>query len=354
MENGLTNLANRLPESEFETRICCLLNAGAFAERLKPGTLLQALHKPSGFSWPAVKKLAALVREWQPDIIHTHNIGTLIYTVLAMPWMPKCILLHGEHAEFSDSELTFKRCFQRRLAYAAVDRLVPVSASLAEHLVEHGADRRKIVAIPNGVDTERFQPNEKLAARKRLNLPEGAFVLGSVGRFGEFKRQDMLVEAFNLLAAKLPEAHLLLVGGGGPMESKVHDLVAASPHKDRIHLAGFQADTREYYQVMDLLVIASTCEGLSNAALEAMATEVPVLCHTSCGASDIIKNDQTGWAVPMNSANDIASQVTGWVGRKADMQQIGRAAREYILKHHSIYSMVESYAALYRGVIPSR
>ncbi len=354
MENGLTNVANRLPESEFETRICCLLNAGEFSARLKNGTLLRTLDKPPGFSWRTVKQLSALVREWQPDIIHTHNIGTLIYTVLALPWMPRCILLHGEHAEFSDSELTIKRCFQRRLAYAAVDRLVPVSNSLAEHLVVHGAEREKIFAIPNGVDTDRFRPSDGKAARKKLQLPEQAFVIGNVGRYGEFKRQDMLVEAFNRIAAGQPDVHLLLVGGGGPMEQTVRAMVAASPYQNRIHLAGFQTDTRDYYQAMDLLVIASTCEGLSNAALEAMSSGVPVACHTSCGASDIIENGRTGQVLAMNTSEDIAALVEDLIVRRADLRAMGNAAREYIINHHSIHKMIESYATLYREAVLKR
>ncbi len=354
MENGVANLANRLPAHEFDTRVCCLVKAGAFAERLKKGTQLRALDKPHGFSWQAVSRLAALVREWRPDIIHTHNIGTLIYTALALPRMPKCVLLHGEHAEFSQPDLSFKRRLQRWLAYRVVDRLVPVSTSLAEHLVEHGADRRKIVAIPNGVDSERFQPGDQAGLRAMHGIPEKAFVIGNVGRFGEFKRQDMLVAAFDQLAARMPDVHLLLVGGGGPKEAKVRSMVDASPHKNRIHVTGFKPDPREYYRVMDLLVVASTREGLSNAALEAMATAVPVLCHTSCGSVDIIEHGRTGYAVQFDSAEDIVQQLLILVGQKEKLRLMGQTAREYIMKRHSIQSMIESYATLYREVVPRR
>jgi glycosyltransferase involved in cell wall biosynthesis len=345
---------NRLPAQEFETRVCCLVKAGAFAERLKKDTQLRALDKPHGFSWQAVFRLAALVREWRPDIIHTHNIGTLIYTALALPGMPKSVLLHGEHAEFSAHDLSFKRRLQRRLAYQAVDKLVPVSTSLAEHLVEHGADRRKIVAIPNGVDSERFLPGDRAALRTLYKIPEKAFVIGNVGRFGEFKRQDMLVDAFDQLAAQVPDAHLLLVGGGGPKEAKVRSMVAASPYQDRIHMAGFKPDPREYYQLMDVLVVASTREGLSNAALEAMATEVPVLCHTACGSADIIEHGRTGYAVQFDKAEDIMHQLVSLAAQREKLPLMGQTAREYIMKRHSIQSMIDSYAMLYRGVVPRR
>jgi len=354
MENGVANLANRLPAHEFETRVCCLVKAGAFAERLKKGTQLRALDKPHGFSWQAVSRLAALVQEWRPDIIHTHNIGTLIYTALALPRMPKCVLLHGEHAEFSTNDLSFKRRLQRWLTYRVVDRLVPVSTSLAEHLVEHGADRRKIVAIPNGVDSERFKPGDRAALRAIYKIPEKAFVIGNVGRFGEFKRQDMLVESFNQLAGLVPDAHLLLVGGGGPKEAKVRSMVDASPHKDRIHVTGFKPDPREYYRMMDVLVVASTREGLSNAALEAMATEVPVLCHTSCGSADIIENGVTGYAVQLNEASAITRKLADMAGQREKLRSIGQAARDYILRRHSIQGMIDSYAMLYREVVPRR
>ena len=83
MENGLVNVANALNPDEFEIDVCCLTKAGEFRERLPERSKVVVLNKGHGFSWMTVFQLAKALWKLQPDVIHTHNLGPLIYGSLA-------------------------------------------------------------------------------------------------------------------------------------------------------------------------------------------------------------------------------------------------------------------------------
>ncbi|HEY1173779.1 MAG TPA: glycosyltransferase [Verrucomicrobiae bacterium] len=348
MENGVVNLVNGLRTEDLEIKVCCITRAGAFAARLPADKQPVVLNKPPGFSKKTVNDLREVIRATGPAILHTHNHGTLIYTVLGRPFGGKWPILHGEHAEFTKVDLTLKRRLQRWAFFQRVDRLVPVSVSLGEHLVFHGAPKEKIYAINNGVDATKYSPGDSPAAKRALGLPENALIIGMVGRFGAFKRHEMLVNAFNNLKLSGEQPHLLLVGGGGPEETRVRQVASNSPVKERIHLAGYQSDPSQHYRAMDLLVVPSLKEGMSNAALEAMATGVPVLCHTSCGHADILTDGQNGFVRGMESDTQLTGILSDVMADRNLLKRAGLAGRDYVVQHLSLERMRERYAGLYR------
>lgn len=348
MENGVVNLMNGLTTSDLDLKVCCLIRAGAFAQRLSAQKQPVVLNKPPGFSWAAVKALREVFQEVKPAIIHTHNLGTLIYSVLARPENKNLPILHGEHAEFAAADLTMRRRLQRWWLYRQADRVVPVSQSLGEHLIEHGTAREKVYAINNGVDTEKYAPADKSAAKRALGLAEDELVIGIVGRFGPYKRHDLLINAFAQLASQVPCTKLLIVGGGGPEEARIKQLVTDSPVRQKIHLAGYQAEPGAYYRAMDLLVLPSYNEGMSNAALEAMATAVPVLCHTACGQAEIITDGRNGYVRKMETPEQLAGILATLLSDEPALRQTGVAGREFVVQTLSFARMREQYHQLYQ------
>lgn len=349
MENGVVNLMNGLAHEQcLDMKVCCLIQAGAFARRLPADRQPVVLQKQAGFSWQTVRDLREVFRQNKPAIIHTHNLGTLIYTALARQDSASFPILHGEHAEFSPSDLSFRRRLQRWWLYRQVDKLVPVSQSLGEHLIEHGSPRDKVHAINNGVDTLKYAPSDKTIAKRKLGFGADNVVIGIVGRFGPYKRHDLLVKAFEQMAAKNPQARLLVVGGGGPEEAKIKQLVGQSAAQGKIHLAGYQAEPAAYYQAMDLLVLPSYNEGMSNAALEAMATAVPVLCHTACGQAEIIEDGRNGYVRQMENPEQLAEMLTTLLQDIPALNRTGLAGREYVVQNLSFITMQKRYLQLYQ------
>jgi glycosyltransferase involved in cell wall biosynthesis len=293
-----------------------------------------------------------LIARVQPHFVHSHNLGALIYSGIATFGGMRRPLLQGEHAHLTAEERSPRRLRQRRWLYRACAAIHTVSAPMRDELLSLGFPAEKITVIPNGVDIAQFAPGDRSAARHSFELPADALVIGIVGRFGPFKRHAVLLDAFDLLARQFPSLHLLIAGTGGSEEQRVSDRAAASPHRDRIRLAGYQADPRACYRALDLLAVPSTNEGMSNAALEAMASGVPVLGNAGCGHEQIVTHDADGVIADLASADALAAQLRLLLSSPVRLSELGLAARKKIETHFSIEHMVSGYERLYRRLAP--
>lgn len=346
MENGVVNLIRGLG-SKFEGHVACLTRRGAFAERLPHPERVFALGKKGGFSPLVIWRLFRHLARLRPAVLHTHNLGPLIYAGLATAGGKLCPILHGEHATFTEDEKSARRLKQRRSLYRACRAVHVVAPAIREELLAFDCPHPSLHVIQNGVDTERFSPGDRVATRSRFGLPSDALVLGIVGRFGPHKGHLPLLEAFATLPAN---CHLLIVGGGGPREPEVRAAAAASPSAGRIHFTGFLADPADAYRTLDLLTIPSTNEGMANAALEAMACAVPVLGNTACGHEAIIENGREGIIADLRSPFALATEVTRLIAQPALLCEMGRRARARVCDAFSIRTMLEAYARVYRDV----
>src|SRR5581483_1128391 len=325
MENGLVNVARKLDPQRFKIHVACLDRRGKFAERLpSPPDNVIVLGKKGAFSWQIVRQLRTAIRRINPGCIHTHNLGPLIYTSLASTFGHDRPILHGEHSQLTSEEQGFKRLWQRRILYHACSRVHTVSETLRQQLIQFGFPVAKIDVVENGVDTDRFVPAEQTSARALINMPRDVVVLGIVGRFGAFKGHMVLIEAFERLAIERKDLHLLIVGGGGSEENAIRKRVEASEQTNRIHLTGFQEHPERFYQAIDLLVVPSTNEGMSNAVLEAMACGVPALTHKACGNQEVITNKVDGIVADLATSELLLEQIRSLLINQPFLREMGR------------------------------
>ncbi|MCX6848284.1 MAG: glycosyltransferase [Verrucomicrobia bacterium] len=352
MENGVVNLANQLDRKEVAMTFLCLEESGEFAKRLSPNTCVQSLGRRPGWDWKACWRLGRRLSDLAPDIIHTHNLGPLIYAATARlltPSLWRVPILHGEHGTLQGDSLSARRLNQRRALYNLCRKVHTVSDGLREELISLGLPSEKILSIRNGVDCDRFQPAaNRLEARKKINFPEKIFILGAVGRFIATKRYPMLIEAFETLAEQQPDLHLMILGDGGSERDTVRERVNLSKHCSRIHLLGHQQEPAPFYQAMDMLVMPSSHEGLANAVLEAMASGVPVLAHAACGASEVITDGLNGFLGQIKSSQELAVQIKDLRSRPDLLVQASKNARESAQKEFSLQTMTQAYLQVFQ------
>ncbi len=350
MENGIVNIAQRIDPEKFDVHCCCLERPGAFVERLPDRSKVHVLGKQAGFSMKAVFQLAQLISRLRPDVLHSHNLGPLIYSGLGSGFGITTPVIQGEHSLLTKEECSPRRLRQRHWLYRACREVHTVSTQLRDQLLQLKFQGKKISVIINGVDTERFVSGDSTEARKKIGpgqIPSSAFVFGIVGRFGAFKRHAALINAFNIIAREKPDAHLLIVGDGGPEKDRVRAQAAASPVANRIHLVGFQQDVRPYYQAMNALIVPSENEGMSNAVLEGMACGLPVLAHDICGNSEIITPGVDGWIANLQTEDKLAHELKNVLAVGPGLVKMKEMARAKVRDKFSMRSMVEQYAALY-------
>jgi glycosyltransferase involved in cell wall biosynthesis len=350
LENGVVNVAHRLNGQGFDIHSACLRFRGDFAERMPEPDKVVVMGKTTGFSLKAVLALRKHIRQTRAEVIHSHNLGTLIYAVLATLGGLTHPIVHGEHGQLQKQDLTPKRLAQRRWLFRLCKSVHVVSSSVRDNLQELGLDpQKKVVVTPNGVDSERFSPApDRAAAKQALGLPGDATVIGIVGRLVALKRHEMLFNAFEKLAPQWPRLHLLVVGDGGADRDHIIGLMKAHPYTDRTLWAGHQNDLPKYYRAMDLLAAPSEIEGLSNAVLEAMACAVPVLAHSACGNAEVIEDGLTGYLSDIHNADTLAQCIEVTLQDHPLLTRCGTGARETVLKRYSMEAMAECYRKLYR------
>jgi sugar transferase (PEP-CTERM/EpsH1 system associated) len=298
-----------------------------------------------------VLRLATLLRRLRPAIVHSRNWGA-IDAVLAARVARVPVVIHGEHGrEVTDPEgLDRRRNRFRRLVAPLITRFVTVSFDLHRWLLTTvRIPAAKVVAIHNGVDTSRFAGREREAARQVLGLPARAVIVGTVGRLDPVKDHAGLLAAFSALRAKHPAAQLVVVGEGpcrAPLEHRIRELGLTGA----VHLLGLRRDVAMLLGGMDVFVLPSLAEGISNTVLEAMATGLPVVATRVGGNPELVENGISGLLVPAGSPSALAAALRSYVADPERRAAHGAAGRRRVLEHFSLEQMAQGYRGLYMAL----
>lgn len=340
----LMRVANRLSARGFDFHTCCLGEEGELAASMPRPDQVHALRRSDGWSLRTVAGLRHVFGQVAPDVIHTHNIGPLLYAAPAAWWGLRWSILHGEHSRIG-LKVGTRYGWLSRLLYTACRRVHTVSENQLGDLRSLGfVSQRRSLAVVNGVDLELFRPGASSVAEE-LALPAGSRLLGVVGRLIPSKRHVRLVQGLAQLPA---DVHLVVIGDG---EVRTQILAEAGQLgcADRVHLVGTRSDMVRFYQAMDLLVVASDSEGLSNVILEAMACGTPVVANAYCGGCDeVITHGQDGWLLPMNTPERVAAAIGEALSSPAELDQRATHARQTIAERFNFERTVDQYEETYR------
>jgi len=233
-----------------------------------------------------------------------------------------------------------------------VDRFVAPSGAVRDAACRgEGLEPGRFTVIPNGVDTRRFAPGAGRTLRTALGLDEATPLLGCVASLTPVKRPLMLLEAFvRLVRGPRPDAHLLLCGDG-PLRARLELQAQAEGVAGQVHLLGVRPDPERVYAALDLHLLASAAEGLSNSLLEAMASGVPVIATAVGGNRELVRDEVDGLLVPPDSGHLLAAAAARLLADPARAAALAAAARQRVLADYSVEAMVEGHAALFTRLL---
>ena len=178
-------------------------------------------------------------------------------------------------------------------AAALASGIITVCNALRDEMVGLGVDTARITPLRNGVDLERFQVLDKVKARADLGLSR--FTLLSVGVLEARKAHDLVI----LALAQLPDVDLL-IAGTGPERKNLEQLARDQGVSDRVRFLGGvpQTELRNYYNAVDVMVLASSREGWANVLLESMACGTPVVASNVWGTPEVVGAPAAGVLMP--------------------------------------------------------
>lgn len=360
LENGLINLINRLPESRYRHAIISLTEVSDFRQRItRSDVACFALNKRAGNDIKMLWKLWRLFRKLRPAIVHSRNLAALEAQLPAWLAGVPC-RIHGEHGrDVYDMDGTSRKYrWIRRLYQPLVHRYVPLSQELEDYLRNQvGVVEAKIHPICNGVDVESFRSLEP--REREVVLPPGFagpdnFLVGTVGRLEAIKDQLTLVRAFGEMCARRPEDNrlrLLLVGDGS-LQAEIEALATSEGIRDRVWLAGSREDVVPLMSAMDVFVLPSLAEGISNTILEAMACSLPVVATRVGGNAELVVDGETGLLVPRADPQAMAEALLRYLDDDSLRSRHGTAARQRAVENFSIDGMVRNYQDIYNECCP--
>ncbi|MEO7762129.1 MAG: TIGR03088 family PEP-CTERM/XrtA system glycosyltransferase [Casimicrobiaceae bacterium] len=358
LENGLVNLINHMPEERMHHAVICLTDYSDFSNRIRRRDVpLFALHKPAGNSPRTMYRLWKLLRKLRPDILHTRNLGALEGS-LAGALAGVRSRIHGEHGRDS-SDLdgnNVRHQVVRRLFKPFVHRQIALSKDL-EHYLEDKVrvPHERIVQLYNGVDTMLFHP--PAMGRETLDgiaFAPDDFVIGTIGRMHPVKDQLTLARAFvamHRLAPDLAARLKLVMVGEGPLRAPVAEVLRQAGLDNAAWLPGERDDVPRIMRGLDLFVLPSLAEGISNTILEAMATGLPVVATAVGGNPELLDDARTGTLVPRADPEAMAQAMLRYATDPLERRRQGLAARARVESEFSMNSMVNAYLGLYEQML---
>ncbi len=309
--------------------------------------------------------LRQALREFDPDVVHTHasKAGALGRRAAAI--VPNAARVHTFHGHVLEGYFgaTVSRglvALERRMA-SRTDRILAVSHATADDLLRLGvAQAEQLVVVPPGIDLEEFL-NLPLSgpARRHGGLrqlvgagPEDV-LMGVVGRLAEVKRPEWALDVFEMLRARYPRLMLVFVGDGdlrGMLERRITALDAAT--QARVHLIGAREDMAAVLRDLDLVLATSRSEGMPVALIEAGAAGLPVVATRVGGVAELIAEERTGFLG--ETVDELAFGVSKLLDTPAWRAQFGQRARLRVEKRHCAQALGTQLERVYRAVLAER
>jgi len=350
-ENGIINLVNNHHDSSVTSAICVFNGGGVLTERVNQSKtkIFELDKKKKGNDYSLIFKLNRLFREWKPDIVHTHTWGTLCEGIIAakLAYVPK--IVHGEHGTIQSKPIN--KLVQKGFWYLP-DQVLSVSLSHAKtlnHVI--GFPLSKIHVIPNGVDTSKFYPLPSNGNKTEvIQKNSEGLTFGTIGRLMLIKNQVLLIKAFTNIVKSNPEARLVLTGDG-PLRDELEQKAKSLSLEKNISFLGRRSDIPSILRNMDVFILPSLSEGMSNTILEAMSTGKPVIATDVGGNSELVVPDETGILVPSDDVKALETAMRIFINAPELIKKMGAAGRKKVIKSFSIQSMVNNYEALYQDLM---
>jgi glycosyltransferase involved in cell wall biosynthesis len=297
--------------------------------------------------------LVSLARRTGARILHVHGYAAADFGRLAARAVGARLVLH-EH--FADPKMPAYQGWADRLLASLTDRAIAVSGSTRDFLVEERfVPAEKVRLIWNGAPLREFapvSPEEARATRRTLALPDGALVVGTIGRLSLQKGHRYLLDAMPSVLSAHPTARLLVVGDGDQLpvlQEQARTLGIA----DRVVFAGHRTDVRGLLGAIDVFCISSTYEGTPLALFEAMAAGKAIVSTAVDGCKEVLEEGVTGLLVPPAEPDALAAALTRTLTSTVMREALARNAQA-ASRRFDIDTCVAQMQDLYDEVLAGR
>ncbi len=303
----------------------------------------------------ALWNLVVLLRQEQPDIVHTHTskagvLGRLAAWITAVPKIVHTPHGHVFYGHFGSIRSWIFLQIERALAWITDELIALTPVERTEHLERGIGVSDRFAVIPSGIDIDRFK-RARIGGKvmpEWFDCPSDATVIGSVGWLTDIKGHRFLVDAVARLKQEHPHLHLVILGSGDQHDALLRQASQAGITQ-ALHLVGHREDVDCALAGMNCFVLPSLNEGMGRALIEAMAAGLPVIASRTGGIPALIEDEKNGLLVPPGDSLALAVALRRILSDPAWASTLGQQAMLSIGTDYGVPAMIRAVELIYRG-----
>jgi len=349
-ERHAVTLMNRLAERANECHAVYIKNGADLLDRIRlrgRGTV-RCLNAVRYFDMRALADFAAHISRTRPSVIVAANSYALMYSRFALRFSGvRAPLAVTFHTTLLPSAKEWLQMLYYRPLFWTADCLVFVCEAQRGHWLPRLVSARRNEMIYNGVDLWHWRPwsaRDRQAQRAALGFAANDLVIGMCALFRPEKNHFQLIEAIGALRGRGIAARALLIGDG-EMRPAIEARARERGVSDAVVITGFQKDVRPFVSASDAVVLCSTVETFSLAALEAMALGKPVVLSEIGGAAEMIRPGENGFLFPVGDTGALVDRLARLAGH-GERERMGSHARARVEALFSEKTMADRYEQL--------
>jgi glycosyltransferase involved in cell wall biosynthesis len=353
-ENQILLLAQGLVARGHRALIVAPKGAPLLERAHEAGLATRALTLRGDLDPAGTWRLARLLREVRPDVLHLHDGHAVLPGQLAARALPGSRLAVIAHRRTSFP-------LRGRWKYAGrVDKVIAISQAARQRVLAAGVAPERVAVVYSGLEFPALAPREGLALRRELGLSPEAVLIAHAAALTAEKRAGDLLGALRLCAGSgvvkegaAPDVHLA-IAGSGELEGALRELACRLNVAGRVHFLGFRRDLRPLWAAAQIAAFSSEAEGLCTALIEAQGAGLPAVVTDAGGMVEVVAAQVTGLVARVGAVEELAAAFRRLAADAALRGQLGSAARARVRKHFSAAAMVENTLRVYREARAAR
>ena len=358
-EAKIVRIANALRDRDRPIYLGCLNMSSQLKKAVSAHVPLIDFRRKGKFDPGVLSRLGTFTRAHQIKSLLCINLYPTLYGAIAQALNQRkdveCISFINT-TDFPNLSAELKMVIYRPALVKASKIVFGCKSQKEQWISRYRLPPERCMHLYNGVDLAHFAPpsldSEKVTVRERLGFSADEIVITSVAQFRPGKKQEDLVEACALLAGQGYPVRLVLVGEG-PERSRVRNAAEKAGMLDRVHFLGQLDDVRPALTACDIFALSSVAvETFSNAALEAMAMERPVVISDIGGAAEMVEEGVNGFLFPPGDVAALAEKLA-LMARDSELRgQMSLQARRVVQERFSFETMLRGYENLIHFPLP--
>jgi len=312
----------------------------------------------------ALKKIKTIIKEFKPDIVHTHAakagaLGRKAAFDCKVPVVLHTFHGHVFHSYFGKFKSEVYRRIEKRLASRS-SGIIAISDQQKIELSEKFAiaDKNKIEVIPLGFDLNQFQDNLEIKRKKtrdNYNLSNDQIAVAIIGRLAPIKNHKLFLDTIDIVNRQTSKKTVFFIVGDGETRKEIEQQIEQIKINQSIdiRLTSWIRDIQTFNAGMDIICLTSNNEGTPVSLIEAQACNIPVISTDVGGVKDIVFNNETGFIVPKNNVEKFAEKLLLLIEDKKKREKMSQNGWSFVKDNFHYQRLVKDMELYYKKLLNS-